>query len=198
MQRKKLMKRLWPWLAASVLLPVFVIGGYLGYLQLSGNFHVVLEGQLYRSAQPTSIALRDYAKSYGVKTVVNLRGRNDNAVWYEDETGEALLLGIRHVDFKMSASRELTMDEVSRLVTLLRDVPKPILIHCQGGADRSGLVAAIYLHQISGVDVETAEGQISLFYGHISIPYLSSAYAMDRTWEQLEQVYESNRQVAKL
>jgi hypothetical protein len=36
------------------------------------------------------------------------------------------------------------------------------------------------------MDEETAEGQLSIYFGHIGIPYLSSAYAMDESWEILE------------
>jgi hypothetical protein len=39
------------------------------------------------------------------------------------------------------------------------------------------------------VDEETAEEQLSLRFGHIAIPYLSSAYAMDENWENLEKTF---------
>jgi protein tyrosine/serine phosphatase len=71
----------------------------------------------------------------------------------------------------------------------MRDAPKPILIHCQAGADRTGLVSVLYLQQIAGIDEETAEEQLSVRFGHIGIPYLSSTFAMDRSWENLEKVF---------
>ena len=189
---------LWPWATAAVIIPLVVIGLYLAYLQISGNFHVSIDGQLYRSAQPTAAALRKYATFYGVRTVINLRGKNEQDKWYRDEVAEARLLGLQHIDFKMSARKELSLDQVKRLVVILREAPKPILIHCQSGSDRSGLVAAIYLHEIGNVDVEKAEKQISLYYGHIGIPYFSKAYAMDKTWEQLEAVYRNRTEVPVL
>lgn len=173
-------------------------GSWFGYRQVPGNFHVVLEGQLYRSAQPTSLELRRYASTCGLKTVVNLRGRRDNRAWYTDELAEARRLGINHLDFKLSSRHELTMDEVQSLVAVLRDVPKPILIHCKAGADRCGIVAAIYLHEIAGVEVEVAKRQISYTYGHFGIPYLSRTHAMDRTWKKLEEVYRIGDQAAAL
>jgi protein tyrosine/serine phosphatase len=168
------------------LVPLFGIGAYLGHLQLTGNFHVALAGQLYRSAQPTPAQIDHYADAYGVRTVLNLRGAHANAAWYRDEISETNRLGLRHVDFRMSASKELSAADTARLLTILRQSPKPILVHCQSGADRSGLVAAIFLRDIAGVDAATAAGQISLYYGHIGIPYLSSTYAMDRTWQKLQ------------
>lgn len=175
----------------AALTPLVVIGLFLGFLQVSGNFHEVAKGELYRSAQPTASEISTYAQNYGIRTIINLRGKRAKAPWYQAEISTANQLGIRHVDFKMSAARQLSDVETTQLIEILRDSPKPILIHCQAGADRSGLVAAIYLHAVKGVDVETAERQISIRYGHISIPYLSSAFAMDENWEKLEGMFRA-------
>lgn len=193
----RLMTPRWARFALALLLPLAVVGAYLGYLQLSGNFHVVREGQLYRSAQPTAAQLRAYVRNYGIRTVINLRGRNDKAGWYQAEMAESRALGVRHIDFRMSASRELTRDEASQLLSILRDAPRPILIHCRGGSDRSGLVAAIFLHDVAGEDIGVAKWQLSLIYGHIGIPYLSSAFAMDESWDMLERAYRGRAQPAK-
>lgn len=165
-----------------------LIGGYLGGLQLTGNFHEVLPGILYRSAQPSPLDIAEYARKYDIRTIVNLRGKNDSD-WYRQEIAATKQANIEHLDFRMSASQELSVEQAVELVQLLRDAPKPILIHCQAGADRTGLASVLYLQQIAGVDEATAERQLSIRYGHIGIPYISSAYAMDRTWEKLEKVF---------
>ncbi|ATN36996.1 protein tyrosine phosphatase (plasmid) [Rhizobium sp. ACO-34A] len=162
------------------------LGGYLGYLQWSGNFHTVVEGQLYRSAQPSASQIADYVQRYGIKTIINLRGQNEQADWYNAEIAMAKQVGIRHVDFRMSARRIVTRESADNLITIMKNAPKPILIHCQAGADRSGIVAAIYSKAIAGVAKETAEKQLSIFFGHVGIPYLSSTFAMDQSWEMLE------------
>jgi protein tyrosine/serine phosphatase len=57
-----------------------------------------------------------------------------------------------------------------------------VLIHCQSGADRTGLVAAIYEYAVAARPAEEAEEQLSLRYGHV--PYLwSRTGAMDRSFE---------------
>ncbi|NHT77805.1 dual specificity protein phosphatase family protein [Rhizobiaceae bacterium CRRU44] len=162
------------------------LGGYLGYLQLSGNFHTVIEGELYRSAQPSSASLERYVRRYGIKTVINLRGPERRENWYTDEIATASRLGVNHVDFSMSATREVTQETADKLVEIMKTAPKPILIHCKSGADRSGIAAALYSHKIAGHDEEISEGQLSIAFGHIGIPYLSRAIAMDRSWEDLE------------
>lgn len=162
------------------------IGSYFGYLQLSGNFHTVIAGELYRSGQPTAAQLEAYARDYGIKTIVNLRGKNTKSKWYADEIATAERLGLQHIDFRMSASKELTPETADQLVTILKAAPKPILVHCQAGSDRSGLVSVIYSHEIAGIEEEVAERQLSIRFGHVAIPYFSSAFAMDKSWEDLE------------
>lgn len=169
-----------------VLVPVLAIALFLSTLQLFGNFHEIIPGEYYRSAQPTPAKLARYVKKYKIKTVLNLRGLNTKWQWYRDEVAEADKLGIKFVDFKMSARRELTDAQVDQLIEILRDVPKPILVHCKSGSDRTGLVSAIYLFKVAGRKESEAEKQISFRYGHIGIPYLSEAVAMDRNWERLE------------
>jgi protein tyrosine/serine phosphatase len=175
--------------AAAIGLGVLTVGAYLGFLQLSGNFHTVIDGELYRSAQPTAGQIEDYARRYGIQTIINLRGASDDASWYADEVATATRLVINHMDFRMLASRQLTAEEAEALVAMLRDAPKPILIHCRGGADRTGLASVLYSQRIAGIPTSKAEQQLSLYFGHVGVPMLSAAYAMDLTWEMLERHY---------
>jgi uncharacterized protein (TIGR01244 family) len=173
-------------IAGSLVLGIAVsLGGYLGGLQLIGNFNEVVAGELYRSGQPSASQIARYQKDYGIKTIVNLRGENTGSPWYDAEVAQARLLGIAHVDFPMSAKRELTQAQAADLVAILAQANKPILVHCQAGSDRSGLASALYVAAVDKLGEAAAERQISIRYGHISLP-LSSAYAMDRTFEALE------------
>lgn len=164
-------------------------GGYLGALQLTGNFHPVVPGSLYRSAQPTATDIARYRKTYGIKTIINLRGENTGSPWYDSEIAEAKRLGIAHVDFGMSARRELTQAASADLIAILERAEKPVLIHCKAGADRSGLASALYVAAVAKLGEAAAEQQISIRYGHISLP-VSATYAMDRTFEALERWLE--------
>jgi protein tyrosine/serine phosphatase len=169
-----------------VIVPVaLVVGGFYANMIATTNFHSVIPGEVYRSSQPSARDIAQFETQYGIKTIINLRGDNSGRSWYESEIAEARKLGIDHIDFKMSSGRELTQPEAEELVALMRDAPKPLLIHCQAGADRTGLASALYLAAIAKVSERTSENQISIFYGHISLP-LDRAYAMDRTFEKLE------------
>lgn len=166
---------------------IALFGAYIGILILSGNFHEVLPGRFYRSAQLSGERLGKEIDLYGIKTVINLRGENVGKGWYDDEIRATAAHGATHVDFRMSARRDLTPERTQQLLALLKSAEQPILVHCMSGADRTGLASVIFLQQVAGIDEEEAEWQLSPLYGHINLPFLA-AYAMDDTWEALEKV----------
>ncbi|MCF3642104.1 tyrosine-protein phosphatase [Rhizobium sp. TRM95111] len=168
-------------LATLLLLAALYAAGLLS----TGNFHEVVAGKVYRSAQPTAVQLATYRQDYGIASVLNLRGIRPKDGWYRQETEAAAALGIAHIDFPMSASEALTPDEAKRLIAIMRAAPKPMLIHCKAGSDRTGLAAAFYLAAVAGADELSAEQQISITYGHFS-GFVSQAQAMDETFERLE------------
>lgn len=159
-------------------------GGYLANLQMNGNFHPVVEGVAYRSAQPSAGDLDRWVTDTGIRSVINLRGEHVGSDWYDEELAASARLGIAHYDFGMSAGKALSQDRAAELVSLLRTAPKPVLIHCKSGADRTGLASALLLATLAQ-DEDAAEAQISFRYGHISIPY-TAAWPMDQSWEALE------------
>lgn len=170
---------------ALCLIAGLTAGGYLGFLQLSGNFHPVIEGEVYRSAQPTPDALDAYIKEHGIRSVINLRGERTGRDWYDAEVAVAKDNGVKHYSFRMSARQQLGQDRAEELIDLMVNAEKPVLIHCQGGADRTGLAAALYMAAIAKAGEEAAEDQISFRYGHVSLP-MTMAYPMDETFEALE------------
>lgn len=158
---------------------------YLASLRLTGNFNTVIEGEFYRSGQITAQQLDDYVVRYGIKTIVNLRGVNAGTSWYDKELAESHRLNVNHVDFGLSARQELSAERATDLIAVLRSAPKPILVHCEGGADRSGLASALYLAVVKNWRSDVAEGQLSIRFGHFSLPFISE-YAMNRSFAKLE------------
>lgn len=167
---------------------IVVLGaGALLLLQyLTGNFHTVAAGQFYRSGQLSARQIEKYHDEYGIRTIINLRGENDGRPWYDAEVRESRELGIDHVDFEMSARHELSKARAEQLLEIFRSAQKPILVHCQGGADRTGLAASLYMASIAKAGEFASELQLSVLYGHFGIPYVTETYAMDETWENLE------------
>lgn len=183
--RRKRIKRWGKRAVLGVVASIAIIAASLGVLQLMGNFHRVVDGELYRSAQVTSDDLHDYVREHGIRSVINLRGANVGAEWYDNEVRTAKQLGLHHYDFRMSSSRQLKKDEALQLIAIMRDAPKPLLIHCRAGADRTGLASALYMAAIAKGTEWQAEKQLWLTYGHVPL-WFTGAYAMNDTFESLE------------
>lgn len=177
------LKRTLLWGAVLLGVPLALALGWVAYLKSTNNFHTVIAGEVYRSAQPSGEDLSKWAASHGIRSVLNLRGASEKD-WYKEERAASTRLGLVHADFGMSDRKLLTPERAERVMALIREMPKPILIHCAAGADRSGLISALVL-AMNGASEEEAERQISFFYGHVSLP-VSAAWPMDQSWEALE------------
>ncbi len=154
------------------------IGGYWGILQYEGNLHAVRAGVLYRSAQLSGNEIKAAVGEYGIKSVLNLRGAHKGEAWYDDEMAASGALGLAHFDYPISAKRFVTNQQIEEILGIVRKAPKPLLIHCKAGADRAGLVAALYRYSDTGASAAQADQELSLVYGHF--PYLTSrSVAMD-------------------
>jgi protein tyrosine phosphatase (PTP) superfamily phosphohydrolase (DUF442 family) len=163
-------------LAAPVLIQAW-------YITFGGNFYAVVPGSVYRSAQPSTEELRRLVAAHGLRTVINLRGDNTEA-WYYEEHAVGRELGVKIVDVGLWAKSAPPTDQFRLLVEILADDPGPILVHCNGGGDRSGLAAALALLLRTDTTPARARQQLSLFYGHN--PF-SAATCMERVLDRYEQ-----------
>lgn len=147
---------------------IFVLA-YAACLIERDNFHVVVPGQIYRSGQMDAEDLTSYIQKYQIKSILNLRGENLNQSWHETEMAIAAKLNVVHYDRGLNSGTQLTLQEMDDLVATLRQAPKPALVHCWGGADRSGLACALYCFAVQGEKPEEACNQMSIWYGHIPL-----------------------------
>jgi protein tyrosine phosphatase (PTP) superfamily phosphohydrolase (DUF442 family) len=134
---------------------------------LGANFHAVIDGRFYRAAQPSGPSLANAIRAYGIRTVVNLRGpNNDGEDWYEEEKQVAARTGIQFVSVNMSASDKPQEAELRKLIDTFDQCPVPILVHCNSGSDRSGFASACFLLMTPGAGLDEARAQLSIRYGH--------------------------------
>lgn len=160
------------------------MGGWALGLHLTGNIHVVEPSALFRSAQLAGPELGEVIDQFGIRTVINLRGDNKGSSWYDDEIAASKKRGVTHIDVRMSARSRPSVSTLNDLISAMRAAPRPILIHCKDGADRTGLASAIYELLIADRSSDVAEKQLSFRYGHF--PWLGSATsAMDREFEAI-------------
>jgi protein tyrosine/serine phosphatase len=107
------------------------------------NLHRITP-DLYRSAQPTLRGFKNL-EPLGIRTVVNLRDGD------HDERA-ALEVGFRLELVPLSAMHIRPESNV-RILRLLGQADRgPTLVHCQHGADRTGMICALYRMVYQGWD----------------------------------------------
>ncbi len=162
------------------------------FLSLYPNFHIVIPSQVYRSAQLNTAEYHYYVQHYHIRSVINLRGENDDAHWYQEELSTAKTLGVVHYDLSLPAKALLDPTTLKKLAFLLKTAPKPVLIHCWRGADRTGFASALAEILLTQTPTTIAEKQISWQYGAISVKTIGrlefSAY---RQWIILHHLPDS-------
>ncbi len=143
---------------------LFYIGVY------GGNIHPVVPNALYRSAQLTSGTLENEIKKDHIASVINLRGASPDSGYYISELGVCKKLSVAHADVSMSAHRLPEPKELDKLLMDFDQLPKPILVHCKAGSDRTGLVSTLYVALQPGADLDHAESdQLTWRYGHFGV-----------------------------
>ena len=124
----------------------------------------------------TMTELAYYVNKYHIKSILNLRGKNPAETWYSDELNFSLKNNVVHYDIALSAYDEPKAADISNLMNIFKSAPRPLLMHCHAGADRSGLAAAMWKVVVDKASKTEAVKQLSILYGHLSI---GSASAMD-------------------
>ncbi len=93
---------------------------------------------LFRSAQPDAAGFANMAETLKMKTIIDLR---------ESQT-DAAYLGNSHIKayYVPMNALHITTDEIVAALKLIKahESEGPILVHCQHGADRTGVVMAMY------------------------------------------------------
>jgi protein tyrosine/serine phosphatase len=127
------------------------------------NRHRVGAG-LWRAAQPSPAQIA-WAARHGIRTIINLRGRRECASYILEEEA-CRRHGITLVDFPVNSRQAPTRETLHAVADLFRRVEYPALLHCKSGADRAGLISALYLLVHDGRPLAEAQAQLSWRYGH--------------------------------
>src|SRR5215218_3120968 len=158
---RRLWRRIGLWL-----LPIAVAGVWTLYLLGTDNFHVIVRGQAYRAGQMHSNQLARCIERQGIRSIINLRGEHPEESWYRDEVQVAQFQHVVHRSLSLSSGKAISEQQWREIVVLLRTLPKPVLIHCNGGADRAAFVAAAFEMEMANKPVEEAAQEFSLWYGY--------------------------------
>jgi protein tyrosine phosphatase (PTP) superfamily phosphohydrolase (DUF442 family) len=91
---------------------------------------------LYRGAQPTAEGMARL-KAMGIKTVVNLRA-------FHSDQDQVAGTGLKSVRFETKPWHAEEEDVVGFLQVAANTNNLPVFVHCQRGADRTGMMCAMY------------------------------------------------------
>jgi hypothetical protein len=131
------------------------------------NFHWVVPGECARAAQAWAGGVGPFLEKRGIKALINLRGRNDDLSWWRKETGAAQARGIAHLDAMLDSRKLPTKAMLARLIEAFDQAPRPFVLKCSGGQDRTSFAAALYLvHREGWSAMDKARAQYARF------PYL--------------------------
>jgi protein tyrosine phosphatase (PTP) superfamily phosphohydrolase (DUF442 family) len=113
---------------------------------------------LYRGAQPTAEGFRTL-KGMGIKTVINLRSMHSD---------RPLLAGtgLRYLHIRAQAWHPEDED-IAQALRIIRDPTyQPVFVHCQHGADRTGVTIAAYRIVEQGWTSSMASAELPSFHFH--------------------------------
>jgi hypothetical protein len=109
------------------------------------NFHWVVPGEASRAMQAWAGGLAAFLDVRGIRAIINLRGRNDDLAWWKHETATAQAGNIAHFDAMLDSRKLPSRDMLVRLIETFNTAPKPFMLKCSGGQDRTSLAAALYI-----------------------------------------------------
>jgi predicted protein tyrosine phosphatase len=155
------------------MLVALTLGGAIWWhISLNPRFSPVIENQIYRSAQLSVSRLDTLIQDHGIRTIIALIGPEKGAPWYENEKALAAERQVQLNNIGFGSHELPQYNRLNQLVDTLLSAPRPILLHCYRGADRTGMASAIALILYSDPSLETLEKQFSWRFG--VVPYSDS------------------------
>lgn len=134
------------------------------------NLIEVVPGGIYRSAQPSGPEMDELIERLGLRSVLNLRGERGGSAWLAEERAVTSTRGVEHHTVRLGAKRMPPAPRLREIVEVLDTAPRPLLFHCEGGVERSGLVGAAAV-LLDGGDLAAARDQFAYSKGFV--PWIS-------------------------
>ena len=162
------MRLRWLLLAALALVATLLAApGPVNRFFFDENLIAIVPGAIYRSAQPSGAEMDELIRRLGLRSVLNLRGERGGSDWLAEERAVTSAHGAEHHTVRLSAKRMPPAPRLREIVEILDTAPRPLLLHCQGGVERSGLAGAVAV-LLDGGDLDAARAQFSPSKGFVS------------------------------
>ncbi len=137
-----------------------------GFLRLGWHNLHQIDDNMWRSNQPSPGRIAHYA-DIGIKTIINLRGERSDGGW-RLEAEACHKHNITLVDFTARSRAAPDKKMLHDTAELFSQIEMPALLHCKSGADRAGIVSALYVILCCAGDVDTALQQMT-FKKHLHV-----------------------------
>ena len=141
--------------------------GFMSRMQLHkpnpDNFYELQPSLAYRTKTLEKDVLENYIKTHNIKTILNLREVNSNSLWYKQEEDLAKKHGIALKTVALNPLTLPTIEQLKQILNAFDKMPRPLLIHCEHGADRTGLVSALWVIEKMNGTLEQALRQLDSF-----------------------------------
>lgn len=128
------------------------------------HFAVVEPGVLMRSGQPRVRDLESIRRQHGLATVVVARGGTRHPLrgrWFRKERKWCEQVGVTLEHMPFSDKSLPPADIFDRFLAVLRDpARRPVLVHCEQGFHRTGILVAAYRIGIQGWPIERAQAEM--------------------------------------
>ncbi len=137
-------------LLLGLLAVALLAGGALVWWHKTSPYHfrVVTPGVLYRSGFLHRENLRHVIEKYGIRTVVNLSTAREKDKGDWDPEGEIEVCreeGVRLIQMPIEDETPPSADQLAAWLALLDEAKsQPILVHCDHGVVRTGMLVAVY------------------------------------------------------
>ena len=125
----------------------------------------VIEGRIYRSGQLSENALKILITEKNIKSILNLRGENDNLEWYMREKEITEEKHVKLYDVGISSNELPECRNLMNILDILLRSERPVLVHCKRGVDRTGMVSALALAIEENPPLSELRKQFSFRYG---------------------------------
>jgi protein tyrosine/serine phosphatase len=171
------------WLFIILTAVLFLPASYFIYMEEQGNFHAITPGEAYRSAQLDQDELRHYIRKYNIKSIINFRGKRTGRSWYREELNVCKEFDCRHYHLSLPTDKSPSRQQVKKLLYLFETAPRPVLLHCKAGADRTGLAAALWKATVDREPKALAQKQLSLRFDHFPFGPTSALDDFFKRWQ---------------
>lgn len=131
------------------------------------NFCVVTPGLLWRSEAPTRTDVQ-WLVAHGVGTVVSLQldeRRSFEAAHIDPAiTHSVTYFRVRNFPATQVLTHRHLDDHIAEVLAIIQEAPKPVLISCRAGVDRTGIIAAAYRMLVDGMSQDEAIKEMDGFH----------------------------------